>query len=198
MTTKVGIYRFIVHSQEHGIMRKPGTGKPTKICGEIKLLVEQTMLGNDETTAHQLHALLVGAGYSIPLPIILRCRASLGWTFRGSANCQLIIDANKVLRHDWAVAHQDDAVWNEPCTTTWYTRMRPASICCRKKGQAPKPKPKPKHPLKVHVWAGISRSGATGVCTFEGIMDRHLYNYRYFWIKLSNLLYKRYIQVGTG
>ena len=26
----------------------------------------------------------------------------------------------------------------------------------------------PKHPLKVHVWAGISRSGATGICIFEG------------------------------
>ncbi len=40
--------------------------------------------------------------------------------------------------------------------------------CCRKEGQAPKPKPK--YPLKVHVWAGISHSGATGVCIFEGIM----------------------------
>ena len=35
--------------------------------------------------------------------------------------------------------------------------------------------PKPKHPLKLHVWAGISRRGATSVCIFEGIMDRWLY-----------------------
>ena len=47
-------------------------------------------------------------------------------------------------------------------------------FCCRKEGEAPKPKPKPKHPLKVHVWAGISRSGATAVCIFDGIMDRYL------------------------
>ena len=32
-----------------------------------------------------------------------------------------------------------------------------------------------KHPVKVHVWAGISRKGTTHVCIFEGIMDRFLY-----------------------
>lgn len=32
-----------------------------------------------------------------------------------------------------------------------------------------------KHPVKVHVWAGISKKGATGVCIFDGIMDRHMY-----------------------
>lgn len=32
-----------------------------------------------------------------------------------------------------------------------------------------------KHPVKVHVWAGISREGRTGICIFEGIMDRFLF-----------------------
>ena len=32
-----------------------------------------------------------------------------------------------------------------------------------------------KHPLKVHVWAGISTRGRTPICIFEGIMDRFLY-----------------------
>lgn len=31
--------------------------------------------------------------------------------------------------------------------------------------------PKPKHPLKVHVWAGISRRGPTKILVFEGIME---------------------------
>ena len=34
---------------------------------------------------------------------------------------------------------------------------------------------RPKHPTKVHVWAGISRKGATQICIFEGIMDAPLY-----------------------
>ena len=32
-----------------------------------------------------------------------------------------------------------------------------------------------KHPVKVHIWAGISRRGRTEICVFEGIMDRFLY-----------------------
>ena len=34
---------------------------------------------------------------------------------------------------------------------------------------------RPKHPTKVHVWAGISMRGRTGICIFEGIMDASLY-----------------------
>ena len=34
-------------------------------------------------------------------------------------------------------------------------------ICYRKKGQPPKNKPRPKHPVKIHVWGGISKRGAT-------------------------------------
>ena len=34
---------------------------------------------------------------------------------------------------------------------------------------------RPKHPVKVHVWAGISLRGRTGVCVFDGIMDASMY-----------------------
>ena len=34
---------------------------------------------------------------------------------------------------------------------------------------------RPKHPIKVHVWAGISVQGATGICIFEGIMNAEFY-----------------------
>ena len=32
-----------------------------------------------------------------------------------------------------------------------------------------------KHPVKVHVWSGISFRGRTGICIFEGIMDGDMY-----------------------
>ena len=32
-----------------------------------------------------------------------------------------------------------------------------------------------KHPVKVHVWAGISMRGRTGICIFDGIMDIPVY-----------------------
>ena len=34
---------------------------------------------------------------------------------------------------------------------------------------------RPKHPTKVHVWAGISMKGRTGICIFDGIMKEELY-----------------------
>ena len=36
-------------------------------------------------------------------------------------------------------------------------------------------KPAPKHAVKVHVWAGISKRGATPICVFDQIMDEILY-----------------------
>lgn len=34
---------------------------------------------------------------------------------------------------------------------------------------------RPKHPTKVHVWAGISMRGRTGICIFEGVMNAELF-----------------------
>ena len=40
---------------------------------------------------------------------ILRCRKQLGWTFRGSAYCQLIRKANKAKRLEFARRHLHEA-----------------------------------------------------------------------------------------
>ena len=45
----------------------------------------------------------------------------------------------------------------------------------RKKGKPATLKPRPKHPIKLYVWAGISRKGPTSVAIFEGIMDAEFY-----------------------
>lgn len=35
--------------------------------------------------------------------------------------------------------------------------------------------PKPKHPLKIHVWAAISKRSASTIRLFEGVMDSEFY-----------------------
>ena len=51
---------------------------------------------------------------------ILRCWMSLGWTFCGSAYCQLICDVNKQKRLEWAQQWAndtfDDVIWTDECT----------------------------------------------------------------------------------
>ena len=101
------------------------------------------MQKDDETTAFQLHKLLVSRGYKIGARTVLRCRKALGWTFRGSAYCQLIRDVNKVKRLAWARDNLndsfDDVIWTDECTVQMESHRR---FCCRKIGHAPKPKPR--------------------------------------------------------
>lgn len=90
------------YSETSCIRRRSGSGRPTKITAEIKAIVNEYMRKDEETTATQLHALLVSCGYSTSLRTILRCRTALGWPFRGSSYCQLIRAQNKEKRLAWA------------------------------------------------------------------------------------------------
>ncbi len=86
--SRSGIYKFILHyPHKSTIARKPGSSRPSKITEEIEKIVDEQMDLDDETTAHQLYALLTRKGYSLSSRTILRCRTALGWTFRGSSYC---------------------------------------------------------------------------------------------------------------
>lgn len=74
--SRVGIDKFLKHYRE--MARKPGSGRPSKLTTEMKLIVEEQMRKDNETSTYQLHQLLVSKGYEISL---LRCRTALGWTF---------------------------------------------------------------------------------------------------------------------
>lgn len=92
--SKRGIVKFLRRFGETGtIANFPGSGRPSKATAEDK-----QMHADDKTTAYQLYALLNQRGYSISLRIILRCRTALGWMFRGSTYCQLILEVNKQKR----------------------------------------------------------------------------------------------------
>lgn len=143
-TSRVGVAKFIAKFNATGLVsRKPGSGRPTKITAEIKAIVEARMREDDETTAYQLHSLLLTRGFRISRRTVLRCRESLGWTFRGSAYCQLIRDKNKQKRLEWARAQLqdefDDVVWTDECSVQLETHKR---FCCRKQGEPPRPKPR--------------------------------------------------------
>ena len=124
----------------------------------------------------QLHEVLLQHGISISLRSVLRGRQTLGWNFRGSANCQLIREANKQKRPEWAQQHLhdnfDNVIWTDEASVQLETHRK---RCYRKKGETPKPKPRPKHPVKVHVWGSISKYGATELVIFTGIMNAEFY-----------------------
>ena len=134
------------------------------------------MMQDDETTARESVTDLLGAGVSVSLSTALKGRRLLCWTRRGMAYCQLIRAENRKKWLDWAQEHLGaefhNVIWTDETSVQMETHRR---FCCMKKGQKPRYKPRPKHPVKVHVWAGISWNGATNACIFEGIMDTELY-----------------------
>lgn len=104
--SKTGVWSFLKKYNQTGeCSRKKGSGAPTIINEEVRELIDTAMDRDDETTAVQLKKMLNEHGYDISLSTILRCRRSLGWTFRGSAYCQLIRQQNKEKRLAWAVKY---------------------------------------------------------------------------------------------
>ena len=103
-------------------------GKTNEGDSRVKAIVEAQMRQDDETTAFQLHKLLVENGCNISRRMILRCWCDLGWTFRGSSYCQLIRHANKVKRLEWAKKYKDDnfenMVWTDECTVQLESHQR--------------------------------------------------------------------------
>ena len=176
-TTKQGVRQFLKHYAKYKtIARKPGSGVVAKLSPEIQQIIEDAMCEDDETTATQLPARLALYDVYVSLATIVRNRHQLGWIFRGSVYCQLIRQPNKEKRLIWARAflhdNFEDVIWSDETTVQLETHRR---FCYRKEGEQPRPKPRPKHPIKVHLWAWISRKGATAVCVFEGIMAAPLY-----------------------
>ena len=145
--SRVSIWKFISRYEKTGcVARKEGSGRPAKISPEVMALLKEQMRANDETTAFQLHKMFNERGIGVSIRTILRCHRSLGWTLRGSAYCQVIRDANKQTRLEWAKEYIEeckdgflDVIWSDEATIQLETHKR---FCCRKKGCRPKNKPR--------------------------------------------------------
>ena len=144
----VGVWKFLQHYKDSGtIERQAGSGRPTRATAEIKTAIESQLEKDDETTAFQLRTLLLSEGHTLSLSTIQRARSHLGWTFRGSAYCQLIWEQNKEKRLQWARDNVDsalsdgftDVVWTDEASVQLESHRRHSF---RKSGCLPKPKPK--------------------------------------------------------
>ena len=175
--SKQGVRQFLKRYHIYNtIARKQGSCLRPKLSPSVQQLIENAMRENGETTITQLQAMLAHYGVYVSLATIVRNRQELGWVYRGSAYCQLILNASRGKRFDFARIYLhndfDDMIWSDETTVQLETHKR---MCYRKEGEKPRPKPRAKHPIKVHVWGGISRKGATALCIFEVIMTAPLY-----------------------
>lgn len=61
-----------------------------------------------------------------------------------------------------------DVIFTDETTVQLKNHSR---LCFRKHRHPRKLKPRPKHPIKIHLWGGISKRGATNIVMFTGIMN---------------------------
>ena len=156
----------------------PRSGRPTKLNEAAKAFIDAQMRKNDETTSRQIQKRLAKRGVTVHYSTVQRARNEQGWTLQNTAYCQMIREATKVKRLEYAQRVIDtgdtfhNVIFSDECSISLEQFRR---TCYQKVGEPAKRKPRPKHPLKLHVWAGISRHGATNICIFEGIMEAGLY-----------------------
>ena len=162
-----------------GMVDKQRPGRTSKVTPEIRAMIDGKLHQNNELTADDLQrVILLETGNTIPIPALKRARKRLGWDWKRTRFCQQIRLANRPKRFEFArrcLRNRDtfsNVIWSDECSVQLDHHTRKSF---QKKNTPAILKGKPKHPYKVHVWAGISKRGATSVVIFTGNMDATFY-----------------------
>lgn len=125
-----------------------------------------------KTREKKFRVILLPLNRSSEAPVAWTWRESVsfsgqeGWRKHGPKYFQAIREPNRVTRRVFCERLVetgemfDDVIFTDE-SSIWLERHN--KICFRKKGMPAKLKPKVKHPYKLHVWAGISKRGATKI-----------------------------------
>ena len=91
---------------------------------------------------------------------------------------QMVRDVNKEKRVEFCQQllstdeSFNDIIWTDECTIQLHDNK---VVVYRPVNSIAHTIPKPKHPLKIHVWGGISRRGATNILLFDGILRKEFF-----------------------
>ena len=163
------------------VSNKKAPKRDKKLADVHYKFIDAAMARNDELSAPKLHALLKEEFLELVVSqsTVKRARRELGWVAKRTRYCALISTTNKEKRLDWCKSQQEkgdlefeDVLWTDESTIQLESHRR---VSFRKKGQPVCYRMRPKHPPKLHVWAGISRRGATKIVIFSGIMTATRY-----------------------
>ena len=153
-----GISRMIKKLRLTGsVANLPRSGRPRKLSAEARAFIDQQMRKDDEMTSAKIQKKLAKRGISVSSSTIRRSRKQQGWTLQRTAYCQLIRDANKVKRLEFAqrILESGDTfhnvIFSDECSISLQSYRR---TCFRMVDEPTKRKPKPKHPLSRTLYDG--------------------------------------------
>lgn len=144
-----------------------------KVSDSDILTVKTALSENCTMTATDIQRQLQETGTSLSKTTVHRVIKEAGYTASAPRYCQMIREVNKVKRVDFCkqlVLDNDnfnDIVFTDECTVQLHDNK---VVVYRLRNESATPIPQPKHPLKVHVWGGISRRGTTRLLIFDGIL----------------------------
>ena len=167
--SRAAIFKLLRKYRVHGIVGDLPRPQRARILTDKQLIfIDEALADNDELTARQLRGLIQDKWpeTSVSISTIKHARKNLGWVATRPRYCQLIREANKEKHLVWCKERLEDdesfedVVFSDECSVEQDSHGR---LCFRRKKEQRKLKPRPKHPVKVHVWAGISHHGPTPV-----------------------------------
>ena len=171
------VIRFLKrYDERQSLENAPKSGRPTADIDMVTMnFIDSEMEKDDELTAPELTKRVNERfGTKFSTDKVKRLRRKLGWVCTATKYCQLIREPNRVKRREFCEKclqdkeQFDDVIFTDECSVLLENHSK---ISFHRKWEQPKLKGKPKHPLKVHVWAGISKRGPTRLIIFDGIMD---------------------------
>lgn len=155
-------------------------GRTKLLTREHYIAIDSFMDEDSELTTPRLRDKLIEKfpGFNVSERTIARGREELGWVHQSVKYGQLVRDNNKKTRLEWAKKliedeeNFDDVIFTDESTFQVEYHARRAY---RRVGEPRLLRPRPKHPAKIHVWAGISKKGATNLVLFQGNMTATRY-----------------------
>ena len=176
-TVRKWVFRW---EEQAGLEDKARSGRDSKISSEVAEYMDEQLEEDDELSSVELQR-LISRKFAVQISsssIRRYLRLSLQWSVVRTRFGPMISEKNQRKRVEFArmCMETDDGFDNVIWTDESSVQLRRHSQTMRVKiGKERILKPQAKHTLKVHVWAGISKRGATKICIFDQTMDAPLY-----------------------
>ena len=158
------------------VSTKPPSFK--KICQE-DIETIQTVLGeNCNMSSRDIQRVLQEKNVNTSLTTVRKAIDAAGFVSTKPRYCQLIRDVNKAKRVDFCkelITSDEkfkDVIFTDETSIQLHDNK---TVAYRQKDAVAPNHCRPKHALKVHLWGGISKRGATKLLVFDGIMCADFY-----------------------
>lgn len=148
-------------------------GRPARLISLLSDYVETRMDDNNETTAGEISAMIYrDLGLKVSAATVKEIRRRMGWSNCSVKYAQMVRVQNRAPRVEYSIQitqglrRFENVVFTDECSVQLECNRR---RCFVKNGnRLMSIRSKAKHPLKVHVWAGISADGGTCLAIFDG------------------------------